>query len=958
MYRLLFHTLAPLGAIFVFFLFLSIPIFAAQNEDFETVLITEDGGDCSLIGEWDESKKICSLTADIQYKNIIIHGSDISLRGNGHTIIGRYRELIGLHILSGKNITVRDMTIEGFEKGMVIGVEPILVAAGNIPLDPPEMSNITIDRVYLRNNTEGIKLHNMIGVSVKNSVFHLNETGIFAMFTGLSEFTNNNFINNTTGIFFWSTFSNTVQGCEFDRHETAIGIGASSDTNIVRNNFLDNVLQIVDDASSFESHFSQDLPVGGNYWSDYDEEGEGCFDADTNGICDNPRTFISGSDEYPFTSPVTSLNPPNDPDGVSSIVFLPGSQGSELWERTPGEDDEKRWFGGNSDSKKLRMNSDGTSKEDVYAGDAIEEILGINIYKTFFEYLDTLETNGTIPDWKWLSYDWRYGSDAVVENGVQLESEIGYLAQEVEAMAETSPTGKITLIGHSKGGNVAKMIAKRFEDEGKAYILDKMIFVGTPQLGTPAAMIGLLHGDGLALGLGGFNFYLSKENARTLSENMPNAYEILPSQKYFDTISTPIIEFDEDVKEIYDFRDLYRESINTFDEMRRFLLGDEGGRSEPDNGDTDSPNVLSEDLLNESESLQQMLTGWTPPANVEVHEIAGWGLDTPATIRYDDCDILFCPDELSNLDRELVFTSDGDETVVTPSAVAMEGVEEYFVNVLEYNDTLDQEKSHKNLLEITSIQALIQNILTENDDLPQYIYETTPEPDADDKRYRLTMKSPVDVHLYAEGKNGKILHTGVTERTEEGTFYEEQIPNSYYIEFGEKKYLGAPDRDVTIEIQGTDIGTFTFEVDTVIAGETDETVSFENIPVTENLKGTLTIDDETGASDLAIDIDGDGEMDETIGAEEEMTKAQGVRIMRETVKQMEFEKRITKRYIMRSLKLAERWYERGGRFERLADRWMRITKRRLNVFGRFGWIDIKTKEHLDVMINNILRIGK
>lgn len=947
------RTLVIPGAFFVFTLFLGMPILTAQGESFETILITEDGGSCGLIGEWNEFQKICTLTADTQYKNIVIDGSDITLNGDGHAIIGEFRTYTGLHILSGENITVRDIAIEGFDKGVVIGVEPILSAADDMSFDPPEMSTIAIDRVHFRNNTEGIKLFNMIGVSVTNSTFYLNDTGILAMLTGLSEFTHNDFAENTTGIFFWNAFSNTVQGCEFDRQETAIDIGASAGIHIVRNNFLSNTVQVTDGSSSFDSHFSQDLPVGGNYWSDYDAESEGCFDADINGICDAPRTFNSGSDNFPFVSPVESLDPPDDPDGVSPIVFLPGSQASELYERIEGEEDEKRWFGGNGDSKRLRMNGDGTSREDIYTGDAIEEVFGVNIYKTFFQYLDALKAEGTIPDWKWLSYDWRYGSGTIVENAVQLEGEVGYLAQKVEAMATSSPTGKVTLIGHSKGGNVAKMIAKKLEDEGKASLLDKMIFVGTPQLGTPAAMMGLLHGDEVNI-----PFLLSKENARTLAENMPNAYELLPSQKYFDTVSAPVIEFEEDVEEIYDFRDLYDESINTFDEMQRFFLGDEGQRSEPDNGDTDSPNVLSENLLSGANVLQNALTGWMPPTNVAVHEIAGWGLDTPVAIRYDDCDIPFCSDELSNLDRKLIFTSDGDETVVTPSAVSMEGVvEEYFVNMDKINDDTLSNKSHKNLLEVTNIQTLIQNILTNVDELPQHITNIIPTPE-NDKRYRLRMKSPVDVHLYDEHGN----HTGVTERTDEGTFFVEEIPNSYYFELGEKKYLGVDDRDVTIELQGTDTGTFTFEVDTVVADETGETVTFENIPVTENMKGMLMIDGETGSSDLKIDIDGDGEMDETISVEEAITKAQATRIARATVEQIKFDRRVVKRYITRSLSIAERWYEREGRrerrWQRLGDRRLKLLKHHVGIFERFHWIETETKNKLDVMIENVLQLEK
>ena len=47
----------------------------------------------------------------------------------------------------------------------------------------------------------------------------------------------------------------------------------------------------------------------GNYWNDYDSEAEGCFDANSDIICDDPYNIshsngsIVNKDHFPFTIP-------------------------------------------------------------------------------------------------------------------------------------------------------------------------------------------------------------------------------------------------------------------------------------------------------------------------------------------------------------------------------------------------------------------------------------------------------------------------------------------------------------------------------------------------------------------------------------------------------------------------------------------------------------------------------
>ncbi|MFC1608809.1 hypothetical protein ACFL3M_01330 [Patescibacteria group bacterium] len=207
---------------------------------------------------------------------------------------------------------------------------------------------------------------------------------------------------------------------------------------------------------------------------------------------------------------------------------------------------------------------------------------------------------------------------------------------------------------------------------------------------------------------------------------------------------------------------------------------------------------------------------------------------------------------------------DGDGTVVTPSAVMMGNVERYYFDLELYNSfgEYQRDREHANILEIDFVQALVKNIIFRKDEELKYITKERPEPDPDDKRIRLKMKSPVDVHLFDE----KGRHTGIVEDSDtnsDSRIYEEGIPNSYYWEFGEKKYLGSGKKDLEVNLIGTGVGVFTFEIEEIAGGEIENLIDFSDVPVFEGMKASLEINEDQ-ASEMEIDLDGDGEGDFSI----------------------------------------------------------------------------------------------
>ena len=88
-------------------------------------------------------------------------------------------------------------------------------------------------------------------------------------------------------------------------------------------------------------------------------------------------------------------------------------------------------------------------------------------------------------------------------------------------------------------------------------------------------------------------------------------------------------------------------------------------------------------------------------------------------------------------------------------------------------------------------------------------------------RVRLSIHSPVTIDAYDNEGNhtGKVCPVG-----SDFCYAEENILNSSYLEFGEGKYINLPEEEFEkVKLQGTDIGTFTYESKKVLPDDTSTT---------------------------------------------------------------------------------------------------------------------------------------
>lgn len=598
-------------------------------------------------------------------------------------------------------------------------------------------------------------------------------------------------------------------------------------------------------------------------------------------------TLSKGKQEYAFWATnggntfILGTNPSGEiltcGTGYSSIAFVPGFQASRLARPINTQSIQRLWepvLGGNE--LELVMNKDGEPEySGIFTTGIIDEGLtwGIapNIYKSFISFMNGLVENKTINNWSALPYDWRYDIGDVIDNPIMTQTGSYSILNEVERLASTSDSGRVMVIGHSNGGLIGKMILSKLAETNKRNIVDQFIMAGTPQFGTPKAVASLLHGtqQSVPQSLG---VLLSKESARTIARNLPGAYNLLPSAEYFVTVESPVTMFQEynsQYSKTALYTDAYGVEIDTIEELQDFLAGDEG-REEPLPHETKLPIILNKNMLAQAQENHEQLDVWTAPEGVDVIQIAGWGLDTILTLKYRNKPCLF-PEPGCELDYYLdkdSYTAEGDETVVYPSAVGMDGVDTYFLNLYNYNDD-HIDRKHASILEVESVLELIENKLTYNEALPEYITQDKPDVGVLGKRIRLRGLSPITLKVEDSAGN----YTGLCESVNLNSTLncvQEDISNSYYFELGEGKYIGlGGDGVYTVEVEGTDTGTFTIEIDEVENDTVVRTLVFKDIPVTNELTGIMTLNASQNEFNpiLELDNDNDGVVDEVLQPE-------------------------------------------------------------------------------------------
>lgn len=336
------------------------------------------------------------------------------------------------------------------------------------------------------------------------------------------------------------------------------------------------------------------------------------------------------------------------------LVLVPGFGASRLV-----IDGKERWLGipfdlGNREKPELALRPDGSSEKITHVTDMLRYAVPIAdlkpIYGTWVEHMvnelgyveynqfppggatlgtvlspelpekrrrldgEPLVTQDPIPDLFVFPYDWRTDNQRSAEK----------LREYVRVVREIHPDADgIDLVCHSNGGLVGRAYMLL---PGQRDLVRRFVTVGTPWLGAPKALAGLVSGDLDQMAL---NVVLPIRPMRDRLQFFPGVHQLLPGKEFFELGYRPLLEDGFDVNtngvshEVYGYP-AYADSLG-----RHLLRGQAASAGFP----LDGPPAREHPARNNSERFrsQSIADHRLDPPGVETHHIAGLGA-TPDTI--------------------------------------------------------------------------------------------------------------------------------------------------------------------------------------------------------------------------------------------------------------------------------------------------------------------------------------
>lgn len=306
------------------------------------------GGDCLEVGTWDAGTKTCTLTRDVSGR-FQIESDGVTLDGNGHALVGSGPERRedfqegsdgggdGVHLYRRTGVTVKNLKIMQFDYGVNL-VESTKITVTGISTWASGLAGISLHSAS-GNNLSGNDISNpgvntgiCVGFASQDNIITGNKVtgndrGVY-LHTGCDGNTvsGNSLIDNVWGLTLFEKDSrnlleeNAVTGGSHGIYINDASNGATVRNNIVkgsgtgirlenvsgasvyRNMFLDNGVQA--ELISSGAALSLPAPDGGNYWSSFDSEAEGCADVGGDGFCDNAFILGGARDNLPWVDPL------------------------------------------------------------------------------------------------------------------------------------------------------------------------------------------------------------------------------------------------------------------------------------------------------------------------------------------------------------------------------------------------------------------------------------------------------------------------------------------------------------------------------------------------------------------------------------------------------------------------------------------------------------------------------
>ena len=524
---------------------------------------------------------------------------------------------------------------------------------------------------------------------------------------------------------------------------------------------------------------------------------------------------VLGSQAATYSYLVDLTNPQNptgtvdgnpEPSGKRPVIIIPGILGSNLIEQG-----DILWLNlnrliGSDELDDLYLDSSGNSLHTVQIGSLIAgmnfpspfQSQNIDVFESLF---NELEASGYVNGQTYFlfPYDWR----------LDLENSAQKLKSEIDSIESQTGFHKIDIIGHSMGGVLAESYISEFGSQD----IDKLIFIGTPHLGAPKAAKVLLEGDQFKIPI------LEPNTMKTLSENSPAAYELTPSQKYFDIYQGYLSKYS-----------IFGHPLLNYSDTRDLLL----------------QKGLNGELLTNAESFALNLENLDYGAT-DVYNIAGCKTSTQAAYAFD----LF-----GGIGTIGYSSGDGTVPLASAGAVSTPGDHKFYKKSGDHSGLPSQE----------GVRQLIAGILSGS--IGQYEDISNSPSFCSFKGKKLTWRSPVEVHIYDSSGN----HTGPIDNN--GIEY--GVPDIDYEIIGHEKFIYLPtDEGQQYQVigKGEANGTFDLHITDNDNGTDTESHVFNDVAITSSSTVEFEVSDSSQDDTIELDKLGDNNL-QTIPADAVLTPEQ------------------------------------------------------------------------------------
>jgi len=735
----------------------------------------------SISGSW--GSIFSSYSSDITFKNNQISSS----------WDGIYFYYTDNNIFTGNNITGRvsfdNSNSNNFSNNTV--KEAVL---GCIYLNKSN-NNKFVSNAITNSENEGIGFYDSNNNEISKNIISANKYGIDLFDSANNTFTENNIKDNELeGVGLYN--SSLINFFDNNISQNGIGFGGydSNDIKVFHNNFVDNILsvEVYGGIYSFDNGFF----YGGNYWSDYSGT-----DLNSNGIGDSAYVFVGGQDNYPFVTQ-------NGWNGFSKtpVLIVPGITGTEM---KKGDEllwaDLDRMFTDSTDSfmDLLMFNKDGTpSDSSVYVSNVIgaSKLMGANVFDYTDGLINEFKSQGYIEgkDLFTFPYDWRYGVSGEYADGT---TNSDLLKSKIDEILKQTGAGKVNVVAHSMGGLIVK---KYIENNPNLRNIDKAIFVAVPETGAPKAIKGLVQGDNFGVSFGPVG--LSDAEMKKIAENMPGAYDLLPSQTYYNNSGSFVSKID--------FGGLFSEPQEidlNYQGFENYLVTEKGLNAQ---AFANGKNLHTDSFDN----LDLRSYG------VDLYAVDGCKTATMTNFLEESYKNIFGK-IITNYDRVDFKTGDGTVPIQSSTNLPIDQSKKYYALSGEHSKLLSQDGTRQKIVNLISGSNLPVNskIVTQDQNQCQLNGKA------------IIVYSPVDIFVLDEQghklglANGNIIN---------------EIPNADFEVWGDHKFIYLPQdsgQAYDINMQGTDTGIYTIKSQNINNSKVISTEVFSNLPVTASLIGKINL---------------------------------------------------------------------------------------------------------------------